>query len=723
MEKIAILGGGVSAMTAACYLTEQKDWQQNYQIDVYQLGWRIGGKGASGRNAKMGQRIEEHGLHVWFGAYVNSFKTLQTVYKDLDRPVGAPLATFDDAFKPHSFIALEEYIKDTWQSWGIEFPELPGNPADGDLDPDFWDLVRLIYYWLKQFIKQMVSHRSEKRQVALQEADLPWYQHIASVVKREYAEFKEDVAEFTEAVQNFIDMVTDDDEQANHTSSLDSWLNKLRKWLHDEFDDLLEDNADLRHLYIGADLAITTLKGIIADDVYHNGFGYLNQWDFREWLRRHGADENFSVDAAPVRGFYDLVFGYEKGDFSRPNVEAGVALLAIIRIALCYSGGVMWKMQAGMGDTIFTPIYELLKRRGVNFHYFNKVDALLPDALGTDVEEILITEQVALAPGLTEYQPLVDVKGLGCWPSAPLYEQIAPEQAELLKAHNINLESSWSNWGDIYQQAFGQPLPHRKLVKGEDFDKVIFGISVAALEHLCPQLLTLDNKLRICAEKVEAVATQAYQVWTDVPFSGLGWTDLPADGEEPILSGFVEPYDTWAAMNQLLCREDWPAPTNPKNVAYFCSAMPVDQYPPTTEHGFPAHMKAIAKHNAIQHLTQDMYNLWPNIAEKGSFDWSALTDPDEQTGELRFNAQYWRSNVDPSERYVLSLKNTSQYRLNTHDTCFENLYITGDWINTGVNAGCVEAAVMAGMETSRAICGYPEHINGEKGFLPYSVRK
>ena len=36
-----------------------------------------------------------------------------------------------------------------------------------------------------------------------------------------------------------------------------------------------------------------------------------------------------------------------------------------------------------------------------------------------------------------------------------------------------------------------------------------------------------------------------------------------------------------------------------------------------------------------------------------------------------------------------------------------------DWV-TGINAGCVEAAVMGGMFASRAMCGVPEHIVGEE---------
>ena len=172
-------------------------------------------------------------------------------------------------------------------------------------------------------------------------------------------------------------------------------------------------------------------------------------------------------------------------------------------------------------------------------------------------------------------------------------------------------------------------------------------------------------------------------------------------------------------MNQLLCREDWPKECEPKNVAYFCSAQTIAHYPPANEHDFPTQCTQHAKDNAISYLTNDVHHIWPKVASEGLFDWSILTDQSTQEGEKRFNSQYWRSNVDPSERYVLSVKKSSQYRLATNGTLFSNLFITGDWINTGVNAGCVEAATMAGMETSRAVCGYPDTINGEHGFAPY----
>ena len=49
-QKIAVLGGGVGALSAAFYLTEQPGWDELYEITVYQHGWRLGGKCASGHD-------------------------------------------------------------------------------------------------------------------------------------------------------------------------------------------------------------------------------------------------------------------------------------------------------------------------------------------------------------------------------------------------------------------------------------------------------------------------------------------------------------------------------------------------------------------------------------------------------------------------------------------------------------------------------------------------
>jgi uncharacterized protein with NAD-binding domain and iron-sulfur cluster len=49
-------------------------------------------------------------------------------------------------------------------------------------------------------------------------------------------------------------------------------------------------------------------------------------------------------------------------------------------------------------------------------------------------------------------------------------------------------------------------------------------------------------------------------------------------------------------------------------------------------------------------------------------------------------------------------------------TGFANLVLAGDWLRTGLDSGCVEAAVMGGMQAARALSGYPESIAGDSDF-------
>ena len=101
--RIAILGGGVGALSTAFELTNHPGWQDQYDVTIYSLGWRLGGKGASGRNEEKADRIEEHGLHVWFGFYQNAFHMMRQLYKeysDKNLAPRSPLQCCFDAFLP-----------------------------------------------------------------------------------------------------------------------------------------------------------------------------------------------------------------------------------------------------------------------------------------------------------------------------------------------------------------------------------------------------------------------------------------------------------------------------------------------------------------------------------------------------------------------------------------------------------------------------------------------
>jgi ubiquinone/menaquinone biosynthesis C-methylase UbiE len=94
--------------------------------------------------------------------------------------------------------------------------------------------------------------------------------------------------------------------------------------------------------------------------------------------------------------------------------------------------------------------------------------------------------------------------------------------------------------------------------------------------------------------------------------------------------------------------------------------------------------------------------LWPNAVQApGVFRWDLLADPhgnstESAKGEDRFETQFWIANVNPTDRYVLSLPGTVHNRISPLDDTYDNLTVVGDWTECGLNLGCVEAAVMSG---------------------------
>jgi uncharacterized protein with NAD-binding domain and iron-sulfur cluster len=72
-------------------------------------------------------------------------------------------------------------------------------------------------------------------------------------------------------------------------------------------------------------------------------------------------------------------------------------------------------------------------------------------------------------------------------------------------------------------------------------------------------------------------------------------------------------------------------------------------------------------------------------------------------------------NVDPCERYTLSIRGSSAYRLRADETGYDNLFFAGDWTDNGLNIGCIEACVISGMRAAAAISGKKISVIGDNG--------
>ena len=119
-------------MAAAFWLTSTAELRERFDISIYTRGWRLGGKGASGRNSDFADRIEEHGLHMWLGCYENAFRTIRACYKEWQPRPGSPLKDWTDAFTPQHRVTFEQRdggANGRWTPWNFEFPRRPGIPV------------------------------------------------------------------------------------------------------------------------------------------------------------------------------------------------------------------------------------------------------------------------------------------------------------------------------------------------------------------------------------------------------------------------------------------------------------------------------------------------------------------------------------------------------------------------------------------------------------------
>ncbi|HYC53735.1 MAG TPA: NAD(P)-binding protein [Candidatus Binatia bacterium] len=677
--KVAVIGGGCAAMSAAFELT-RPELGGRFEVTVYQMGWRLGGKGASGRGPS--GRIEEHGLHIWMGWYENAFRLMRDAYGELGRAPSQPLATWQDAFSPMERLGVVDRVgDDQWAIWTAVLPPMDGQPGDPLPEGQPWSVAHYITRSVQLLVAlfQTLQDSDSSPNTASITAAQPASTDTLSRMLR-YGE----LATLAGMIQGIsvIGGLMQASSPVPQTLALE-FLDAIAANARQLLEARLADDIMLRRIWQIIDVTVATLRGMLRFNLAADprGFDAIDDYECRQWLRMNGASDS-SLDSGYIRALYDLAFCYEDGDPQRPSMSAGQALRGTLRMFFTYRGAFFWRMNAGMGDVVFAPLYEVLIRRGVRFEFFH---VLRNVRLGSDgsphVEALELDVQARTRDG-SAYRPLVDVQGLPCWPSRPDLSQL---DGDGLGEHWEQLES-WS----------ATPVAARKELRvSRDFDFVVLGVGLGAIPQVCSELLAADPKWKAMTQNVKTVATQAFQLWLADDMRAWGWTGGPV-----ALSGFVEPFDTWADMSHLLPREAWAEPA-PQSIAYFCNVL--------SERQVRENSHDIVRTNAVQFLEQSIRHLWPQAGPAGQFPWQRLAPPGPSgaTGRSRFDTQFWRANTEPTDRYVLSVPGSSRFRISPLDRTYDNLTIAGDWTACGFHAGCVEAAVMSGRVAAHALCGLP----------------
>jgi uncharacterized protein with NAD-binding domain and iron-sulfur cluster len=744
---VAVIGGGCAAMAAAFELS-RPEHRGRYRITVYQQGWRLGGKGASGRGPA--GRIEEHGLHVWMGWYENAFRLMRECYAELAATAagpGAPPMHWRDAFIPDPYIGVADRDRrGGWSSLLASMPQRPGSPGDPLTAGPFTisnylgcavelliaglrDLHIYLHHGLHHGPHHEPAHdpHPDRYQAAAPSgaassrgaASLPGAasplaadppirslgQQIDALISFGRLASLAGLAEAGDILRRFFTR------PAEHPPGpLISLLDRLTATARSWIDALATSSDEIRRRWYMVDLVLAALRGMIRDRIALDprGFDAINHHDFRDWLRLHGASELTLASDHLRGGLYDLSFAYVDGDPTKPAFGAGDAMRCACRMFFTYRGAFFWKLRGGMGDVVFAPLYEVLRRRGVEFRFFHRLDnvQLAPD--GSHVAALEMSVQAETRDG--DYRPLVDVAGMPCWPAEPDFDQLVDGDA--LRTSGWQPESFWEP----------RRAGTRTLRVRDDFDLVVLGVGLGAIPHVCRELVARDPRWRAMTERVATIATQAFQLWLRADLAELGWP-----GPSPSLSGFAKPFDTWADMPHLIDAEAWRDP--PRSIAYFCGALAL---PPGTpgDPQHPAAQHARVRDAAIGFLDRHIHPLWPRaVRPGGGFRWELLADaradagiatqaahpsgasgpsgPSGPAGPERFATQYWTANVNPSDRYVQSLPGSAVYRISPLDASYDNLTIAGDWTACGINVGCVEAAVMSGRLAAHAIAQSP----------------
>lgn len=484
---------------------------------------------------------------------------------------------------------------------------------------------------------------------------------------------------------------------------------------------------------------LSVLAAAFVEDLLKpkKGFDALDDEDYISWLKSKHCPltkkkTSPELIASPLAIAHpNILFAYPDGDTTQiPKMSAGAFFYWMIRTS-AYLGHYAYRFKGGTGETVITPLYKVLKKRGVKFEFFHTVKDIRLGSDGNSIDSVDFDVQ-AQTPHNREYEPLKThklskSKSIEYWPEEPDYSKLVDgsELRSLANESGIGMESFW--WQ-------GKPAEKKRIYAGEHFDHVVVAMSLAALPSVCGSFRGRLNNWDKMFATMKTTPTQALQIWTKKALADYGHPVITEnDGklvyeengktEKLAFEGAVTcanyntPFSCHVDFTDLLTEESWGKGSSPNGLVYFCG--PMIDFEDEIVPDDPDFVKRTAirtEATSFRFLQTATYPLMPKATslryrgygDHRGMDFDILHSKKGTKGIDRMRGHYYRANVNPTDRYVLSVPGSGKTRIRNGKTGIDNLSVAGDWTYTGINAGCVEGTVMSGKLASESISKWPK---------------
>jgi uncharacterized protein with NAD-binding domain and iron-sulfur cluster len=714
--RVVVLGGGPAACAAAFHLAKQRD---RYDVSLYTMGWRLGGKCAAGRPAEGPERIEEHGLHAFLGFYENAFRTVREVWatagheiaREHEGPIAAAFAGKLDVGLMDRFAGVARYFP-TGQRVAEGEPGLVPT-REGDRLPGFGEVVLSVFGRIELEVRELVQRPAalpgdltERLAARLRDAESDTLvQRFLRVIDRALGVDTDSVAGALARLVDHLREVAIEElaegiERGAPLFRGASWLLQIVRDVLRRDPDKDGGDPDDWFRWSNLDVVLTIAIGILDSRVVH--LDSLDEHDFREWLLAHGMDPR-NRDIATVRMVYDTMFATADDEPVRADrLACGVGLRWFLLTGFGFRGYPGYDFRYSCPQTLFTPYHQALERLGVKIHYFHRTTELAidGDASARRLSAIRLRRQATVIAGAHAYAPFAeprtrrDPPGLPDWPAAPRWDLLA--EGERLRAAGVDLEDPTADGGGVADL---------ELRLGEDFDECVLGVPLGALPPVVraltdPASPVHDPAWARLVSGTSLVRTASFQLWFRRPAAALY-----SGPRRDLLTGYAYPWPSMADFTHLVALEGWPEGSAPSFLAYHTGALPAGRGDAENRHEV-----GVAWRRRMKAWLREHHRGFYDRVESWD-DWlDALVAPDGAQGEARLDAQYFTVADRPSDLYVLSRPGEMRHRLGAADSGVRHLVLCGDWTRTDLGCGCVEAATQSGMLAARVLSDFPRYV-------------